>query len=149
MFRLFLLLLAALLGSPVACNSVVEVENAAPRVTFFAAAPAADGVVELTVWISDQEGDPVDLEVFYAIGGGDDETPIWAPGGHGTSGLTTEDARFEPEGQAHLLTWDVSDLDISQSVTFTFSPDDLIDAGATVTTPSFVPADGLSEVVGL
>jgi len=132
-----------------ACQSTIELENAAPRVTFFAAAPAVDGVVDLTVWISDLDGDPVDLEVSWAVEGESPQVAAWAPGGHGTNGLTTEQGRFDPAGAAHLLRWDVSEMDASASVRFTFAPHDGEDAGLEVVTPAFVPADGIDGAVGV
>jgi len=131
------------------CEATLEIDNAAPRVTFFAAAPASDDVVDLTVWILDLDGEPVDLEVSYQADGGGSETPIWAPGGHGINGLTTLDGLFEPEGQPHLLRWDVSGLDPSTSVRVTLVPDDLLDRGETVTSPAFILADGLQGAVEL
>ena len=54
MFRTLNVALLLALTLPLgACESTLEIENAAPRVTFFAAGPAVDGVVDLTVWISD------------------------------------------------------------------------------------------------
>jgi hypothetical protein len=132
-----------------ACESAVELENAAPRVTFFAAAPAVDGVVELTVWISDQDGDPVDLEVRWAADGATSQEPQWSPGGHGVNGLTTEQGRFDPAGAPHLLRWDVSEVESSASVRFTFAPHDGIDPGLEATSPAFVPADGLDGAVAV
>ena len=132
-----------------ACQSTIEIENAAPRVTFFAAAPAVDGVVDLTVWISDQDGDPVDLEVSWAVDGQAPQAPVWAAGGHGVSGLTTEQGRFDPAGAPHLLRWDVGEVDASASVRFTFAPHDGEDAGLEVVSPVFVPSEGLDPAVAL
>jgi len=132
-----------------ACESTVELENAAPRVTFFAAAPAVDGVVELTVWISDQDGDPVDLEVSWAADGSSAQTPQWAPGGHGLSGLTTVEGRFDPAGSPHLLRWDVSEVEANATVRFTMAPHDGTDAGLEVISPAFVPADGIDGAVAV
>ena len=84
----------------------------------------------VALWILDLDGEPVDLEVSYTADGGDDQTPVWAPGGHGTTGLTTLGGIFEAEGQAHLLRWDVSELDPSASVRLTLVPGDLLDQGA-------------------
>ena len=108
-----------------------------------------DGVVDLTVWISDLDGDPVDLEVSWAVEGESPQVAAWAPGGHGTNGLTTEQGRFDPAGAPHLLRWDVSEMDASASVRFTFAPHDGEDAGLEVVTPAFVPADGIDGAVGV
>jgi hypothetical protein len=125
--------------------------------TWFHAAPAIttslDGrggreVVELTVWISDREGDPVDLTVRWLEA---DQTAtaseklvvISATYGHGTEGLTTQDAIFDPEGASHLLAWDVTDLESGQ-VKLRFVPRDLPgDAGETAESPAFDPKVGL------
>jgi hypothetical protein len=132
-----------------ACESTLEIENAAPRVTFFAAEPAVAGVVDLTVWISDQDGDPVDLEVSWAVDGAASQEAQWAPGGHGVNGLTTEQGRFDPAGAPHLMRWDVSEVESSASVRFTFAPHDGTDAGLEAITPAFVPADGLDGAVAV
>ena len=144
-----LALLLALMPLVVGCQSTIEIENAAPRVTFFAAAPAVDGVVDLTVWISDLDGDPVDLDVSWSVEGGAPQEAKWAPGGHGISGLTTEQGRFDSAGAPHLLRWDVSDVDAEASVRFVFAPHDGEDAGLEVETPAFVPADGVDGAVSV
>ena len=150
MLRTLILALFLALTVPLgACQSTIEIENAAPRVTFFAASPAVDGVVELTVWISDQDGDPVDLEVSWAAEGDSLQTPDWAPGGHGVNGLTTEEGRFDPAGAPHLLRWDVSEVDLAESVQFTFAPHDGTDAGLESVTPDFVPADGVDGAIAV
>lgn len=150
MFRTLNVALLLALTLPLgACASAVEIENAAPRVTFFAASPAADGVVELTVWISDLDGDPVDLEVSWAADGAASQEPRWSPGGHGVNGLTTEEGRFDPAGSPHLLPWDVSEVDAGASVRFTFAPHDGTDPGPEVQSPAFVPAEGIDGAVAL
>ena len=150
MLRTLILALFLALTVPLgACQSTIEIENAAPRVTFFAASPAVDGVVELTVWISDQDGDPVDLEVSWAAEGDSPQTPDWAPGGHGVNGLTTEEGRFDPAGAPHLLRWDVSEVELGESVQFTFAPHDGTDAGLEAVTPGFVPADGVDGAIAV
>lgn len=131
------------------CEAALEIDNAAPRVTFFAAAPASGGVVDLTVWILDLDGEPVDLEVSFVVDGGQDQTPVWAPGGHGTTGLTTEGGLFQDGGQPHLLRWKVSDLDPTASVRVTLVPDDLLDRGQTATSPAFILETGLDGAVEL
>ena len=150
MFRTLNVALLLALTLPLgACESTVEIENAAPRVTFFAAAPAADGAVDLTVWISDLDGDSVDLEVSWAIDGAAPQEAHWSPGGHGVNGLTTEEGRFDPAGVPHLMRWDVSQVESSAAVRFTFAPHDGTDPGLEAISPAFVPADGIDGAVAV
>ena len=141
-------LCALLAAAGPACDSVITVEDAAPRVTWVAARPLDAATTELTVWVSDVEGDAVDLEVVWVDGAGA-ETPIaeW-PGSQGTIGLTTREALFDPAGQPHRILWDTTA--ISGQGRLRFSPDDrphddARGAGEVVETPSFDVATGLAE----
>lgn len=142
--------LAALAGPLTAsCDEVVVLENAAPRVTWVAVEPAAGehpDFARIVVWLHDVEGDSVDLEVSWDDGA--DPAPLaFVPGGHGTVGLPTREALFDPNGQPHELRWDVEGL--SGSGRLVFTPDDRIapGPGETVRSPEFDLAAGLPDVV--
>ena len=140
-------LLAIMLGL-VACDAELEIANAAPRVTWVAVQPPIDGeaFAEITVWVADVEGDPVDL-TLEVVADGKISPLILQPSGHGLMGLTTQDARFDSNGQPHLLVWDVTGLSDAE-VQLRFQPDDQVGGtGATVITPPFKITDGLKEAV--
>jgi len=137
--------LALIAASAPSCESIVEVDNSAPRVTWVAVAPPVDGVADITVWISDIEGDPVSLELTWRSAGQSSAgtTIVQAPGGHGVVGLTTHLATQESNGQAHLIRWDVSE--VSGQVELRFLPRDAEDAGVVVVSPAFDVVAGLPE----
>ena len=81
------------------CDLEVEIKNATPRVTWVAAAPAADGVVDVTLWVYDLDQDPVDLTVTWSRDGVDQGPIALAPGGHGVVGLTTDATELGPDGR--------------------------------------------------
>ena len=132
-----------------ACPLQVDILNAAPRVTWVAVQPPVDAIAEVTVWVSDQDGDPVDLEAGWMSDGSSAATPLeLEPGGHGTVGLTTHEALFDPNGQPHLLLWDTTDAAASASVRLVFVPDDQESGrGWEARSPAFGLADGLPEPV--
>ncbi len=132
-----------------ACDSELEVENAAPRITWVAVQPALEGesVAEVTVWISDLEGDPVDLVIEVIGEDGNSAELVVEPGSHGLIGLTTQESRFDPNGQPHLLLWDTKDL-AGSKVQLRLVPDDQNGgAGDAVATPMFSVDVGLKEAV--
>ena len=105
------------------CQESIAIDNVQPRVTWVAVAPGLDGVAEVTVWIADFEGDPVDLEVNWVAPDGE-RTPIdTAIGGHGLVGLTTSLAIFDDQGHPHLIRWDLEDV-TPGSVTLEFRAHD-------------------------
>jgi hypothetical protein len=104
-------------------------------------------VAEVTVWISDFDGDPVDLGVDVMIQDGETLALELEPASHGLIGLTTQESRFDPNGQPHLLLWDTSGLD-GATVQLAFAPDDKDGgAGEVVVTPIFQVDLGLKEAV--
>lgn len=140
---------AGLVSSLGACDSEIETANSAPRVTWVAVQPPMDGdpVAEVTVWISDREGNPVNLTLELLLPDGETLEVALDSGGHGLVGLTTQEARFDPNGQPHLLRWDTSGLE-GASVQLAFSPQDTKGgAGLRVVTPFFEVASGLKEAV--
>ena len=114
-----------------ACDDPAEIQNAAPRVTWVAVGtPTTSGtltVSEVTLWVSDLEGDSVDVTAEVVDSAGQATPMAMAPGGHGLSGLTTRDALLDDKGQPHLLLWDVTS--ISGSVKLRFTPDDTRESG--------------------
>ncbi len=143
------LVVVALLGlsslAPPACDSTLEVANSTPRATWVAVAPPVDGVADITVWISDLEGDPVTLILKHRTAGDTSEgTDIkLAAGGHGLSGLTTHLGMFDPNGQPHLIKWDATGL--TGQVQLRFSPEDNDDKGEVSLSPTFDIAVGLPD----
>lgn len=141
-------LLVALLVAP-GCDSDLDLQNAVPRVTWVAVEPVDGALNRLYVWLSDAEGDSVDLEASWVDASGV-ATPITlAPGGYGLIGLPTRAALFDPAGQPHLVLWDISAIP-SGSVRLRFSPDDRpreADAGRgeTVETEAFELTVGMPE----
>jgi len=132
-----------------ACDSQLEIENAAPRITWVAVQPPLEGesIAEVTVWIADMEGNPVNLAVDVIREDGHTDELVLEPGSHGLIGLTTQEARFDPNGQPHLLLWDTSGLE-GTKLQLGFSPDDNEGgAGDTVVTPLFEVDVGLYEAV--
>lgn len=130
------------------CDLEVEVKNAAPRVTWVAVEPASGGIAEVTVWLSDREGDPVDLTASFELDGTDAGELALATGGHGLVGLTTHEARLDPNGQPHLVRWLVDGVSTSAAVRLVFAPaDDEAGAGEVVATPTFTLSDGMSDPV--
>ena len=126
--RIAVTLLVGALASPIAapiggCDLKVTVLNGAPRLTWIAVQPASGDVAEVTLWVSDVEGDPVDVDASWQAEGGETLTPIvMEPGGHGLVGLTTHEALFDPNGQPHLILWDTTE--VSGLVRLVLIPDD-------------------------
>jgi hypothetical protein len=68
--------------------------------------------------------------------------------GHGLVGLTTQESRFEPNGQPHLLFWDTSDLSEDADVQLRFLPDDRRGGrGPAALSPKFRLDVGLKEAM--
>ncbi len=136
-------------GLVASCDSVVDVSNSVPRVTWVAVSAAVDGVADVTVWISDIEGDPVNLTLNWRSAGepSEGETIAQGDGGHGTTGLTTHLEIGDPNGQPHLITWDVSG--ISGQVELRLVPSDASGAGAAVLSPAFDISVGIPEAQAL
>ncbi|MCB9729857.1 MAG: hypothetical protein H6744_15465 [Deltaproteobacteria bacterium] len=146
-----ILAVVALLGG---CADKVKILNVVPRLTWVAVSPAADGVVEITLWVSDRDGDPVDVDGRWtaepASPGDAGEPLVMAAGGHGLIGLTTDDGIFDPNGEAHLVRWDVSAVDATGDIRLRFAPDDLeAGPGTPMRTPAFSLGVGLPEPVPL
>lgn len=146
--------LMAVLAAPAGCALQVEMTNATPVVTWIAAPPAVDGVVDITVWVYDLEREPVDLIVTWTLDGQDQGAIAHAGGGHGTTGLTTDGTQLddtgrpESDGQPHLIRWAVpDDVAATASLQLTFTADDRVAPVAdTVVSPAFTWADGLPNV---
>lgn len=144
-----LVFLIALCGPLAACEADIEITNAPPKVTWLAAEPEADGVVELTVWISDFEGDSVDLTVGYVSG--EEVVDITLAGkdkggaGHGLSGLTTHEARQDPNGQSHLIRWDVAGVPSPVTLVFGGTDREAESRAQTVESESFDLSVGIPE----
>ncbi len=138
----FLLASMLLLG----CDTELEISNAVPRVTWVAVQPpiAGESLAEVTVWVYDVEGDPVDLSAHVLVNGA--EVPlVLESGSHGLVGLTTQAARFDANGQPHLLIWNVDGLSASE-VQLRFAPNDRVGGqGKAVLTPPFEIEIGLKE----
>ena len=133
------------------CDGTIRIQNAAPSVTWLAVQPPQQGVSRVTIWVSDLDGDSVDLEVTWrAEGESDDHIASFAPGGHGLVGLTTRDAIFDENGQGHELLWEMEDVPLDQSVRLTFTPNDRnAGVGASGTSPPFTAQEGLPDPVAL
>ncbi|MEZ4265005.1 MAG: hypothetical protein R3F39_01410 [Myxococcota bacterium] len=147
-----LLTLLVALATLAGCADKVTILNVVPRLTWVAVAPPVDGVVEITVWVSDTDGDPVDVDARWAEdpkgAGVRGDSLRMAPGGHGLVGLTTEGGLFDPNGEAHVVRWDVSDVNPQGPIRLHFVPDDL-DAGVgqAVRTPPFTLSEGIPAPV--
>ena len=132
------LLLIPLLAGP----CLVQTAPRAPR------AVRAQGVDPLRAAMatSNELGGPFDTLIAQLE---DAATPLeLEPGGHGTVGLTTHEALFDPNGQPHLLLWDTTDAAASASVRLVFVPDDQESGrGWEARSPAFGLADGLPEPV--
>jgi hypothetical protein len=147
----------AALGCLHGCDLEVEIDDAAPRVTWFSAHPAANGVIDVTVWVYDLERQPVDLTVTWTLDDTNQGDITHAAGGHGVLGLTTDgtdmgaNGRPDPGGQPHLLRWALdSDLAADANLKLVFTPDDRVSLpGPTVYSPTFTPAAGLPTVTAL
>ncbi len=145
------------LGAFGGCDEELVLANALPRVTWVDVAPAEDGVAAITVWVRDLEGDPVSLDVTWSAPGGAPTPIAIAPGGHGLVGLTTLEGAGDPNGQPHLISWDVTAVPEGQ-VTLTFVADDSAAgrtrassdvAATTVSTPAFPLSTGTDGRVPL
>ena len=130
------------------CDSAVEMRNSAPRVTWIAVQPAVDDVSVMTLWIQDQEGDPVDLEIRWSQGASSANIEV-APGGHGLVGLTTRIGQDDGNGQPHEIRWSTSGLQGQEPVELELRATDRQDAGPEVISPSFTLTEGLPEPVAL
>jgi hypothetical protein len=134
------------------CAAKVRILNAVPRLTWVAVAPVVDGVVEITLWVSDVDGDPVDVDARWDVdpraAGALGEPLVMAPGGHGLVGLTTERGIFDANGEVHVVRWDVTGVTAGTPIRLHLLPDDL-DAGPgqAVRTPPFTLTVGLPEPV--
>lgn len=163
------LLAIALLGAVAlvaACTTPVKIRNAAPRVNHIGAATPTDAGLTVTFWLQDNEEDPCDVFVAYAVGSAacdalaslladPDGDPRLADGemglrsavmgtdGHGTSGLTAD--RAFP-GRVHVFAWDTSDVDAASEVCLYILPDDRNgNAGVPALSPTFVLAEGFAD----
>ncbi len=150
--RIAVALLVAALASPIAapiggCDLEVDVLNGAPRLTWIAVQPESGDVADVTLWVSDVEGDPVDVSASWQAEGSEELTPItMTPGGHGLVGLTTHEALFDPNGQPHLILWDTSE--VSGTVRLVLVPDDRESGeGQEARSPWFDVSTGLPEPV--
>lgn len=132
------------------CDTAITLSNAVPRVTWVAVEPLGDSTARITVWISDVEGDSVDLDVSW-VGADGVATPITEePGSYGTIGLPTREALFDPNGQPHQILWDTRDVPATGHLLMV--PDDQPTeakegAGTAVETPDFDLATGIPEPV--
>ncbi len=147
----FSMLAAIAVGTP-GCTDPIAIDNAVPRLTWLAATPTDDpDIVELTLWISDIEGDTVDVDATWLAGGESGEV-AQAPGSYGLVGLPTREALLDPVGQPHTVLWDVSDVP-SGDVSLRLVPDDRPyeneGLGVEVTTPAFDLGVGLPEAISL
>jgi|GEM_PF-1423755 len=145
-----LFLLGASLASVAACDTPIDVSNAVPRVNWVAVEPVDDTTARVTVWISDVEGDSVDLEMSWVDVDGAVNPLVERPGSYGTVGLPTREALFDPNGQPHMILWDVTD--VFGTVRLRMTPDDQPfedkkGAGATVESPDFDLTSGLPDPV--
>ena len=135
------------------CDLHVELINAPPSVTWVQAAPASDGIVELTVWVYDLEQAPVDLDLSWSLDGVDQGALTLASGGHGTLGLTTAadtleaDGRPDPDGRPHVIRWALpEDIAGDARLHLHASADDRVsEPGPRVSTP----AEGFTALEGL
>jgi len=141
--------LIAVAASPLAgCDADLELLNSAPRVTWTAVEPLTPGTHRVTIWVSDVEGDSVDVSAWWVDEAGA-ATPIRQRiGSHGLIGLPTRDALLDPNGQPHEVLWDTSD--VTGTVRLRFTPDDRPrepgeGVGETVETPAFSVEVGLPE----
>ena len=145
--------LAALLlvatGGLGACTSAVEFHNVQPRLTWAAVDPPEGEVAQLTVWVSDHEGDVVDLDIRWQAAGGDPAPIVLAPGGHGVVGLTTDLALFDPNGQPHAILWDTTDVPEGPISLRLVADDGSSGATLAVRTPTFTLVEGSPEPVAL
>ena len=136
-------------GALAGCDSDLEIANAVPRVTWVAVQRPLDGdnLAEITVWLADVEGDPVDLEVSVSQDG-TSTALVLTGGGHGLVGLTTQEARFDSNGQPHLILWDTSGLAEDTDVQLRFLPDDRRGGmGPIALSPKFRLDAGLKEAM--
>lgn len=141
--------LALLVCLGASCDTSVEVANSAPRLTWISVAAPVDGISDVTVWISDIEGDAVDVALTWRQAGaptGGTEI-AQGPGGHGLVGLATHLAIGDPTGQAHLIRWDTTG--ISGSVELRLAPNDQEASGVVALSPSFDVSTGIPEAVDL
>lgn len=134
-----------------ACDSALDLQNAVPRVTWVAVEPVDGALSHVHVWLSDAEGDSVDLEASWVDATGAATQLTLAPGSYGLVGLPTRAALFDPAGQPHLVLWDTSAVPAGP-VRLRFTPDDqprAADAGRgeTVETEAFELGVGLPEPV--
>lgn len=149
--RFSMLALVAAVGA--GCSDPITVNNAVPRVTWLAATPTDDGnIIELTIWVSDIDGDTVDIAASWQADG-ESGPLVQASGSYGLIGLPTREALYEPEGQPHAVLWDISDLP-SGEVRLSFVPDDRpYDSdeglGLTAVSPAFDASTGLPDAVQL
>ena len=132
-----------------ACDSAPEFRNVQPRVTWVAVGPPEQGVARITVWISDRDGDPVDLEVSWEAPGGSAQPITLGPGGHGVVGLTTDLAVFDPAGQPHEIMWDVTGVPEGAAQLRFVAEDGQTGRTAPVVSPVFLLPEGLSEAAAL
>ncbi|PKN54891.1 MAG: hypothetical protein CVU56_24195 [Deltaproteobacteria bacterium HGW-Deltaproteobacteria-14] len=142
--------IAAISALTPACDTPITLSNAVPRVNWVAVEPLSDTSARIIVWISDVEGDSVDLDVSWVDSGGV-ATPIAEqPGSYGTTGLPTREALFDPNGQPHEILWDTRDLAARGHLRMI--PDDQPTeankgTGTAVETPDFDLATGIPEPV--
>jgi len=139
---------ALVLALPSGCDAPVVLSNAVPRVTWVAVVPVGATTARITVWLSDAEGDSVDLAVAWLGSTGAATAIVEKAGSYGTIGLPTRDGLYDPNGQAHQILWDTSD--VTGTVRLVMTPDDRPDeakkgTGDTVETPAFDLGTGLPE----
>lgn len=143
--------IAATLGGAItvgACSDSITLQNARPRATWVAVEPVADDdVARLTVWLADVEGDAVDVVARWSAGG-QSGALVLAAGSYPLVGLPTREAINDPNGEPHLVLWDLADVP-DGPVTLTLELDDTPydgKAGDTYTSGAIDPRAGSEPV---
>jgi hypothetical protein len=137
---------APIILSILSCNQGVNVLDVVPQIVYVGPITYDGGNQTITVVYSvrDYEEDPVDILITYVDSNGYvQENFTETLQSHGRNGVTSSSNRA---GKEHIFVWDVSQVELPETLQFQLTPVDVNGAkGSTVTTPFFNPREGLKN----
>ena len=106
------------------CDDTIDIANAAPRLTWVLVAPVDEGQATLHFWLSDLEGDSIDVVARWVARDGTDGPVAQVAPAFPWTGRVTRDALLDPNGQEQRIAWDLDALPVDAEVQLVFDIDD-------------------------